>query len=101
MDGTKHPAGNRGVFLVSQGFSGSPSSAAGLWIIDDRDPDAEMNEESGARQAVRVYMRGGVNPGFARALATPLPMGPYSSTIVAVPVATPASLKWVSAASPR
>jgi hypothetical protein len=33
---------------------------------------------------------GGVNPGFANAVATPLPMGPASSNSVATPVATPA-----------
>lgn len=101
MDGTKHPAGNRGVFPVSQGFLERSSSAAGLWMVGDRDPLAEVGAGSGAGPAVPRYMRGGVKPGFARALATPLPIGPYSSTIVAVPVATPASLKWVSAASPR
>ena len=33
---------------------------------------------------------GGVNPGFANAVAIPLPMGPASSKSVATPVATPA-----------
>jgi hypothetical protein len=33
---------------------------------------------------------GGANPGFANAVAIPLPMGPDSSNNVATPVATPA-----------
>jgi hypothetical protein len=33
---------------------------------------------------------GGAKPGFANAVAMPLPIGPFSSNNVAVPVATPA-----------
>ena len=62
--------------------------------IDDDDVDRieDSRAPSPDRDQPDTIDGGGVKPGFANAVAIPLPMGPLSSNSVATPVATPAWL---------
>ena len=68
--------------------------------VGDQRPVRRFAHPGPDRQLSADSAGGGRNPDCAIATDTPVPIGPFGSTSMAEPVATPSWLEWVSEASP-